>query len=75
VKPILYGIACVTPVLFLLGMAVSVMPQPASATAAYAQQTGRACGSCHVNKSGGGALTATGKAFVAAGHKMPGKKK
>ena len=31
-------------------------------TPAFAQQTGKACGSCHVSKSGG-ALTKAGKAF------------
>jgi hypothetical protein len=36
---------------------------PACRGNAYAQQTGKACGSCHVSKSGGGALTAAGKAF------------
>jgi hypothetical protein len=52
---------------------VWLAPQPASATPAYASQTGRACGSCHVSKSGGGALTSFGKAFAANGHKVPGK--
>jgi hypothetical protein len=48
-------------------------PRPANATPAYASQTGKACGSCHVSKSGGGALTSFGKAFAANGHKVPGK--
>lgn len=52
---------------------VWLAPQPASATPAYASQTGKSCGSCHVSKSGGGALTATGKAFAANGHKLPAK--
>ena len=51
----------------------SLLPQPASATPAYASQTGQACGRCHVSKSGGGALTAFGKSFAANGHKLPGK--
>jgi len=52
---------------------VWLAPQPANATPAYASQTGRGCGSCHVSKSGGGALTSFGKAFAANGHKVPGK--
>jgi mono/diheme cytochrome c family protein len=52
---------------------VWLAPQQASATPAYASQTGRACGACHVSKSGGGALTAFGKSFAANGHKVPGK--
>jgi len=38
-------------------------PQRAEATPAYAQQTGKACGGCHVSPAGGGALNAAGKAF------------
>ena len=53
------GIAAV-----ILAMAVTALPQTARATPAYAQQTGRACGSCHVNKAGGGKLTAAGAAFA-----------
>jgi mono/diheme cytochrome c family protein len=45
------------------GAALTFAPQHAAATPAYAQQTGKACGSCHVSKSGGGALTKAGKAF------------
>jgi hypothetical protein len=56
-----------------LAGAVWLAPQPADATPAYASQTKMGCGSCHVSKSGGGALTGTGKAFAANGHKMPAK--
>jgi mono/diheme cytochrome c family protein len=55
--------------------AVSMTPRPASALPAYAQQTGVACGRCHVNPAGGGPNTAFGKAFAANGHKLPSKKK
>ncbi len=44
--------------------AVTLMPPRAGATPAYAQQTGRPCGACHVNKAGGGKLTAAGAAFA-----------
>ncbi len=50
-----------------------IAPRPALATPAYASQTGLACGRCHVNRAGGGALTSFGKAFAANGHKVPAK--
>jgi hypothetical protein len=40
------------------------------ATTAYAQQTGKACGYCHVNPAGGGKLKAAGTKFQKNGHKM-----
>ncbi len=51
------------------------IPRSANATPQYAQQTGRACGACHVSKSGGGALTTFGRNFAANGHKLPSKSK
>jgi len=39
--------------------AASVAPQPADALPAYAQQTGLACGRCHVKPAGGGKRTAS----------------
>ena len=59
----------------ILAVGATVAPRPASALPAYAQQTGLACGRCHVNPSGGGPNTAFGKAFAANGHKLPAKKK
>ena len=47
----------------VFGAALTFAPQQAAATPAFAQKTGKACGSCHVSKSGGGALTSAGKAF------------
>jgi hypothetical protein len=44
--------------------------RPATATPAYAGQTKLACGACHANPAGGGALTSKGKAFQAKGHKL-----
>ena len=43
---------------------VAVVPRRAQATVAYARQTGRPCGSCHVNRAGGGRLTEDGAAFA-----------
>jgi hypothetical protein len=44
--------------------------RPAAATPAYAGQTKLACGACHANPAGGGALTSKGKQFQANGHKL-----
>jgi hypothetical protein len=44
--------------------------RPATATPAYAGQTKLACGACHANPAGGGALTDRGKKFQANGHKL-----
>jgi mono/diheme cytochrome c family protein len=71
-KPIVgiaYGLA--TAAALILGLAVFALPRPADALPSYAKQTGRSCGSCHVNPAGGGPRTAFGKAFAANGHKLP----
>jgi len=44
-------------------VALAAFSQRAEATPAYAQQTGKACGACHVNPAGGGKLTSAGEAF------------
>ncbi len=41
------------------------------ATVDYAQQAGQACPVCHERPEGGGALTATGAAFVRGGYQWP----
>jgi hypothetical protein len=58
----------------ICGTMMVAIPKSAQATPAYAQQTGKACGSCHQNPAGGGARTKLGEAFAANGHKLPGKK-
>jgi hypothetical protein len=45
--------------------------QRAAATAQFAKDTGKSCGACHSNPSGGGALTPFGEKFKANGNKMP----
>ncbi len=45
--------------------------KPAAATAAFAKETGKACGDCHTNPKGGGPLTPLGAQFKANGNKMP----
>jgi len=44
--------------------------RPANATPAFAQQTGKPCGYCHVNPSGGGKLKPAGEKFKANGNKL-----
>jgi predicted heme/steroid binding protein/uncharacterized membrane protein len=43
----------------------------ANATEEYALETGKECAACHLNPSGGGELTAAGKAFQARLHPVP----
>ena len=43
----------------------------AIATAQFGTETGKACGDCHTNPKGGGALTPLGEKFKANGNKMP----
>jgi hypothetical protein len=56
------AIAAADAVIVAAGTLV-LAPQQARATAAYAQETGKACGSCHTNPAGGGALTAAGRSY------------
>jgi hypothetical protein len=56
--------------LFIAGSAMTINVQTAKATPAYAQQTGKACGYCHVNPAGGGKLKAAGEKFKKNGHKL-----
>jgi hypothetical protein len=72
---ILCGVTGFAAALLIGGAAVTLVPRQARATPAYAQQTGLACGRCHVNPAGGGPNTAFGKAFAANGHKLPTKRK
>ena len=49
---------------------VTLAPRQAAATPAYAAKTKLACGGCHANPAGGGALNDRGKKFQANGHKL-----
>jgi len=62
-KTVLCGAAGVALAALIGGAAVTLSPGQAQATQAYASQTGKACGACHVNKAGGGKLTSAGQAF------------
>jgi hypothetical protein len=66
-----YGLAGVFAVASIIALAAFATPRSADALPAYAQQTGLACGRCHVNPAGGGTRTAFGNAFLANGHKVP----
>jgi len=57
----------------LLASALMTFAAPTSANAKpeFAAQTGKACGACHQNPGGGGALKPLGEKFKANGNKMP----
>ena len=63
---------CGTVAAFVIAGATSlVISRPALATAQFAADNKLACGACHTNPQGGGALTAVGEKFKANGNKMP----
>ncbi len=64
---LLCGAAALFGAAILVG---GISTPPAHATPAYAAQTKQPCGTCHVNKAGGGKLTAKGEQFQKNGHKM-----
>ncbi len=47
-----------------------LLSQPAQATQAFTDQTGKACSVCHTSAAGGGKLTPYGKKFHANGDKL-----
>lgn len=51
-------------VVFVIISVGCVFISPAAATVEYAQQTGLECKNCHIEPSGGGPLTETGKRFL-----------
>jgi hypothetical protein len=53
----------VTAALLIAGTMITIAPRQAEATAAFTAQTGKPCGACHANPSGGGKLTAAGEKF------------
>ena len=72
---IFWGAGGLAAAVLIAAAAITVSPQQARATAAYAKETGQPCGKCHVNPAGGGPNTAFGKEFAAEGHKWPMPKK
>ena len=69
-KKILVVVCGAAAAVLIAGAMSLTITQKASALPAYAQQTGKACGYCHQNPAGGGALKPAGEKFKAAGHKM-----
>jgi hypothetical protein len=64
-------LVCGTAAALLIAGAMSLtISRPVSATPAYAQQTGKACGFCHQNPAGGGKLKPAGEKFKENGHKL-----
>lgn len=59
-------------ILFVL-LAFGVAAPCALATDVYAEKTGKPCGECHLDASGGSTLTPSGAAFLANGHLWPAK--
>ncbi|MBP2679608.1 MAG: cbcZ, partial [Deltaproteobacteria bacterium] len=53
------------PCVLLFVLALSFPASRGFATEDFARETGRACGECHLDPSGGGELTGAGKAFLA----------
>ncbi len=70
VKNILALVCGAAAAILIAGTMSLSISQPASALPAYAQQTGKACGFCHQNAAGGGALKPTGETFKKNGHKL-----
>ncbi len=73
ISSLVLGLAGALATASIAALAAFADSQPADALPAYAQQTGLACGRCHVNPAGGGARTSFGNAFLANGHKVPAK--
>ncbi len=64
-------VVCGAAAAILIAGAMSLtIAQKANALPAYAQATGKACGYCHQNPAGGGALKPAGEKFKANGHKL-----
>ena len=58
----------------ICGTLAIATPRSAQAKPEFAAQTGKACGACHQNPAGGGALKPFGDAFKLNGNKLPGKR-
>ena len=67
-------LGAVVAALVVGGALTIAAPRSADAKPEFAASTGKACGTCHANPAGGGALKPYGAAFKANGFKLPGKK-
>jgi hypothetical protein len=68
------NLATIVAALAVGGAVAIAVPKPAAALPAYAAQTGKAFGACHLNPAGGGPRNAFGEAFAANDYKLPEKK-
>jgi hypothetical protein len=66
---ILGGTAAVTVAILIAGTTILVAPRQAQAKPEFAAQTGKPCGACHQNPSGGGKLKPEGEKFKQRGNK------
>lgn len=69
-KKILVVVCGFAAAILIAGAMSLTITQKANALPAYAQATGKACGYCHQNPAGGGALKPAGEKFKANGHKL-----
>jgi cytochrome c553 len=65
-KSTLLGIGSAVATLALVSVIIGGTAGTAMAKPEYAQKTGKACGACHANPSGGGKLTAAGEKYKSA---------
>ena len=65
-KSTLLGIGSAVATLAVVSLIIGGTAGTAAAKPEYAQKTGKACGACHVNPSGGGKLTAASEKYKAA---------
>jgi hypothetical protein len=70
-----FVLVCGTAAAILIASTMSlIISSPANAKPEFAAQTGKPCGTCHVNPAGGGKNTAFGLKFKANGYKVPKSK-
>ena len=69
-KKALSFIGCAAAAILIAGTVSLTGSRTADATQAYAAATKKACGYCHQNAAGGGALKSAGEKFKANGHKL-----
>ena len=62
-KASLFGVGSAVAAIVLATAIIGTTASPVSAKPEFAAQTGKACGACHANPSGGGKLTAAGEKF------------
>ena len=59
----LLGIGSAVAAVMLAGAIVGSTTSPVSAKPEFSASTGKACGACHANPSGGGKLTSAGEKY------------